>query len=283
MSSNRARTRERRKQREQERQRNRRMFIIGAVVIIAVFAAVLVIVSNQPAEAPVSDVLVARYKDIPQSVNSDGFPVLGNPDAPVKVVEYASFDCPHCGEFADGVAPTLVDRARAGDISFTYVPMYGTGGIPNGEGAARAAVCAGAQGDFWVYEATLFSWQATYGNQALAGNRLSSLANNLGLDMGTWNACLNSDSTNALLVAANGAASSLEGFTGTPTVTVDGTIVQSTLTDITDAIDAALAAAPAPAVQPTAAPAETTPEATSEATTEATAEATPEVTAATSQ
>ena len=265
MSSNRARTRERRKQREQERQRSRRLLVVVAVVAIAVIGLVLVIITNQPTEAVIPESTVAQYTGIPQSVNEDGFPVLGDPEAPVQVVELSSFDCPHCGEFYQDVTPSLVERARAGEISFTYVPLYGTGGIPNGEGAARGAICAGEQDAFWVYHGTLFGWQATYGNQALAGNRLSSLANNLELDTGAWNACLNSAATNDVIVAARGTASSLEGFTGTPTVLVNGEIVPGTLSDVTAAIDAALSTAPAPAVQPT----EDVPEATPE---EATAE-----------
>ena len=264
MSSNRVRTRERRKQREQERQRNRRLLVVVAVVAIAVIGLVLVIISNQPTEVVIPESTVAQYTDIPQSANENGFPVLGDPEAPVQVVEYSSFACTACGAFYQNVVPAIVERVRQGSVSFTYVPLTEFGSIPNGEGAGRAAICAGEQDAFWVYHGTLFGWQTTYGNQALAGNRLSSLANNLELDTGAWNACLNSASTNDVIVAARGAASSLEGFTGTPTVLVNGEIVPNTLSDVTAAIDAALAASPAPAVQPT--------EAEPEATTEATAE-----------
>ena len=248
--SDRVRTRERRKQREQARQRNRQMLILGGIVVLAVVAVVLVIFSNQPVEAVISEEVVAQYADVPQTVNEDGFPVLGSLDAPVQVVEYSSFDCPHCAEFHESVTPALVERAEAGEIGFTYVPMYGTGGIPNGEGAARAALCAGEQDAFWAYHTALFEWQGAYGNQALSGNRLESGVGNLGLDVGTWNACLNTGEIREILVAANGAASRLEGFSGTPTVTVNGEIITSALGDVMTAIDVALAAAPPVVVEP---------------------------------
>ena len=127
--SNRTRTRERRKQREKQRQRNRQILILGSVVVIAVVVVVLMILANQPAEAPIPQDLLDRYQGIPQSMNDQGFPVLGSPDAPVQVVEYSSFDCPHCAEFEAGVTPALVDRVKAGDINFTYAPLYGTGGF----------------------------------------------------------------------------------------------------------------------------------------------------------
>jgi protein-disulfide isomerase len=162
----------------------------------------------------------------------------------VEVVEYSSFDCPACALFYENVMPELLDRVEAGEISFSYVPLFGTGSIANGQGAARAAVCAGEQDAFWTYHGALFTWQSTYGNQAFAGNRLRTGVTNLGLDMGEWDACFASDRPDEVLIAANGAANSLEGFTGTPTVTVNGQIVPATIVDINAAIDLALASAP---------------------------------------
>lgn len=267
MSSSRARTRERRQEREKQRARNRQLAALGVVGAVAVILVVFLVISNLPTEATISQETIDRYAGIPQSVSDEGFPVLGNPDAPVKVVEYASFDCPHCGEFYKTVVPSLVERARTGEISFTYVPLYGTGGIRNGEGAARAAICAGRQDAFWVYQGTLFDWQNVYVNQAFDGNRLEAGAENLGLDVGAWNSCLRSDETSTLLRDANAAANRLEGFTGTPTVTIDGTIVTPELNAINTAIQAALATRPQQPVSPVS---EVTEEATEESTSEAT-------------
>jgi protein-disulfide isomerase len=239
--SNRARTRERRQEREKQRARNRQLVIVGVVAAVAIVLAVFLVLSNLPTEANISQETLELYADIPHSVSEEGFPVLGDPDAPVKVVEYSSFDCPHCGVFYETVTPSLVERARAGEISFTYVPLYGTGGIRNGEGAARAAICAGQQDAFWPYHSALFTWQSAYANQAFDGNRLETGAANLGLDVGAWNACLRSNETSQLLVAANAAANRLEGFTGTPTITVNGQLVTPDLTNVNQAIEAALA------------------------------------------
>lgn len=241
--SSRTRTRERRKQREVERRRNRQILVLVALVAVAAVAVILVILSNQPADAPLPEESIARYEGIPQSTNEDGFPVLGDPDAPVQLVEYSSFDCPHCMEFYEFVTPTLIERAEAGDISFTYVPVYGTGGIPNGQGAARAALCAGEQGAFWPYHSALFSWQGLFGNQALGGNRLESGASALGLDMGAWLNCIQSGRQDEVLQNAI-ASMSTDGVQGTPTLFVNGTAVESATnaSDVNAAIDAALAA-----------------------------------------
>ena len=48
---------------------------------------------------------------------------MGNPDAPVKLVEYASITCPHCGEFAEAAADPLENQyVRSGQVSWEYRP-----------------------------------------------------------------------------------------------------------------------------------------------------------------
>lgn len=48
---------------------------------------------------------------------------MGNPDAPVKLVEFASITCPHCGEFAaTGTAPLRDRYVRSGQVSWEYRP-----------------------------------------------------------------------------------------------------------------------------------------------------------------
>ena len=48
---------------------------------------------------------------------------MGNPDAPVKVLEYASITCPHCAEFAEtGTQPLVETYVRSGQVSWEYRP-----------------------------------------------------------------------------------------------------------------------------------------------------------------
>lgn len=239
-SSGRSRTIDRRKAREHQRRRNRQLTLAVALVLGAVFIFILIIVASQPAEAPVSEGLVDRYVDIAQSVTDDGFPRLGDVEAPVRVVEYSSFDCSHCAEFHDTVTNVLVDRAEAGEITFTYVPLYGTGSLQNGEGAARAAICAGDQGRFWEMHDVLFEWHRAYGNNAFVTNRLNGAAEALGLDVGEWQSCFRSDATNAVLNLALQSTTTVQGFSGTPTVTVNGVLTSPTLEAINTAINEAL-------------------------------------------
>jgi protein-disulfide isomerase len=256
MSRNR--TLERRKEREREKQRQRQITI----------AAFFIVIANQPAEAPIPEDSAARYEGLPQSKNDSGFPVLGSADAPVQVIEYSSFSCTACRTFHDSALPTILEQVRAGAVRFTYVPMYTPGSIRNGEGAARAAVCAGEQGAFWTFHDALFDWQGLYGDQAFANNRIDTGINNLGIDRGQWDACMGSELPGRIIAAAEQFAVS-SNITSTPTITVNGLVVEPSLQAVTDAINAELA-------KVNFAPAETTPEVEA---TEA-AETTPETTAA---
>lgn len=270
----RTRTLERRKEREQEKKRQRRLtFAIGGIVV-AIIAVVIVLLITVPAEAPIPEGTLTRYEGIEQSTTDQGFPVLGRDIAPVKVVEYASFDCTHCRDFHEGTFPTLIDRIRNNEVQFTYVPVFGTGGIQNGEGAAKAAVCAGQQGKFWQFHDALFSWQGTYANTAFSQNRFVGGVNALGLDKGQWDSCVGSSyPTDVVNDAVE--AFRLQGAQGTPALFVNGSAVDvASNVALYDAIDQALAAAGG-------VPVEVTPEATApvvEATTEATVEATSETT-----
>lgn len=258
----RSRTVDRRRQREQEQRRQRQLIAAAVVVVVAVLGFVLFLIANQPVEATIPEDALTLYEGISQFTTPEGFPGLGDPDAAVQVVEYSSFDCPHCATFHKDVVPALVERVRAGEIAFTFVPLYGTGGIQNGQGAARAAICAGEQGAFWPYHSTLFSWQALYANTAFQGNRLGAAVDGLGLNRGAWDACITGDLPDDVTEAAFAAASAVPGFGGTPSVTVNGANIPNTLNQINAAIDQALASAPpaAPAAAEESAESQITPQ-----------------------
>lgn len=221
MANRGSRAKERREERERKRRRNRNItMVVGAVAAVAILA-MLVIVSTAPAEAPIPEYVAERYDDIPTSLDENGFPVLGDPDAPVELVEYSSFSCPACMTFHDNVYPQLLEPIRTGQASLTFVPYYIRGGVPNGEGAARAALCAGAN-RFWEFHDALFTWQAQYGNTAFSSNRLTAGAEALGLDVGAFNACFGSDNTTATLNEAI-----RDGSLGTPTLQVNGVTVEN--------------------------------------------------------
>jgi protein-disulfide isomerase len=181
------------------------------------------------------------YDGIPQGKTADGFPLLGSPDAAVTIQEISSFSCPHCGTFHTEVLPALVSRIAEDDINFVYVPFFRAGNIGSGEAAALAGVCALEQGRFWEYHDALFNWQQ-YGAFAFALPRLLNGAEALGLDVAQFEACYAAEETQTAILAADAYARTIEGFAGTPTLIVNGTVVNSASEVLNAAIDAALGA-----------------------------------------
>lgn len=214
----------RREEREKERRRQR--LITGAIVAVALIAvAVFVfVIVNAPAEAPIPEGALTRYEGLQQTRTTEGFPRLGSPDAPIQLAEFSSFDCPHCREFHAEAIDQLVERVRTGSVAVTYVPLYGTGSVSNGQGAAEAAVCAAEQNRFWSFHDGLFDWQGVYGNQAFTNNRINAAVDAFGLDRGAFNACTSSSRPDEVLNAAKAQQQRLLNFSGTPTFTINGVV-----------------------------------------------------------
>ncbi|MBE2271054.1 MAG: thioredoxin domain-containing protein [Anaerolinea sp.] len=268
---------ERKQEREQEQRR--RQLTIGAGIIIGVIllAVVTLLIVRTPADAPIPENTLTLYDGIQKSRTQEGFAQLGDPNSAVRVGLYSSFDCTHCRDFHDELQPALVQRVRDGQIALFFVPLFGTGSVTNGQGAARAAVCAGNQGRFWEMHDALFYWQGLYVNQAFTNNRIQTGASSLGLDVGAFNGCILSDDTSEILTAANTSRNALgASFVGTPTVTINGVVPtdseQNVISDrqaILAAIDEAIARLASGGTTP-----EVTPEVTTEATVEPEAAAT---------
>jgi len=197
------------------------MLILVLIVALAVLGSAVAIVSNQPVDAFLPDESSQRYDGIERSISREGYPRLGNPDAPVTIEEYSSFACPGCESFHRDSFDALLERVRDEQVLFTYVPLN-TGSIPNAPGASRAALCAGRQGMFWEMHDVLFDWQTRYGNTAFSQNRLLTGVENLGLNSSGFTDCFNSAETSATLDAAANA-----GVATTPTLRVNGVTVEA--------------------------------------------------------
>lgn len=221
MAKKSSRTRAARQRRQKQRRQSRWSLLLLGIVIAAVVAVAMVIVSNQPVEAYIPPDLSKRYEDITRSFSVEGYPQLGDLNAPVTLDEYASFACPGCEALHSDSFDVMLDRARAGQILYTFVPMQ-TGSIPNAQGAARAALCAGRQGMFWEMHNVLFDWQTRYANTAFSQNRLLAGAEGLDLNASTLTNCFNTTGISDTLNSAQ-----TEDVSTTPTVQVNGVTITS--------------------------------------------------------
>ncbi len=173
------------------------------------------------AAAPLAAQTPDPYAALPQTQSLQGFPDLGYPSALVNVSLYAAFDDPASGQFWQQSFSQLLPRVQNGEIRLVFVPLFGAGSISGGRGAARAAICANEQGQFWEYADQLFAWQNQYGADAFSGDRLLSGADALGLDRAQWSSCLASSGPDTILDDAAQAASDQASFTTTPYVMIN--------------------------------------------------------------
>ena len=92
-----------------------------------------------------------------------GEPVLGDPNAPLTIVEFSDFECSYCRRFHKQVMPQL-KRAYidTGLVRFVHkdlpLPFH-----PHALPAAAAARCAGEQNRYWELYSSLFDQQNCLG------------------------------------------------------------------------------------------------------------------------
>jgi protein-disulfide isomerase len=103
----------------------------------------------------------------------------GRPDAPLTLVEYGDYQCPHCGRAYPIIK--AVQRHLGAALRFVYRNFPLREQHPDAEAAAEAAEAAGAQGKFWPMHDTLFENQSALGRAALAR-----YAERLSVDVGRW-------------------------------------------------------------------------------------------------
>jgi protein-disulfide isomerase len=102
--------------------------------------------------------------------------IRGNLDAPVTLVEYGDFECPHCGRAAPLLHDLLQRHEGRVRLVFRHLPL--TDVHPNAALAAEAAEAAAAQGMFWEMHDALFADQDALSHADLVGHAAA-----IGLDV----------------------------------------------------------------------------------------------------
>jgi protein-disulfide isomerase len=137
------------------RQRQR-LWILGGVLVLAAVVVVIVAVaagggSSDKPKLKAGETLPgqvesnARFAGIPQKGIT-----LGDPRAPVTMVEFADLQCPFCRQYTESVMPTLVaDYVRSGKVKMVFRNV--TIIDQDSHLAAEMAAAAGLQNKLWQY------------------------------------------------------------------------------------------------------------------------------------
>ncbi len=168
---------------------------------------------------------------------------MGDPNAPVTLIEYAMFTCPHCAAFMKDVFPKIkADYIDTGKVRLVFREVYFN---KPSLWAAMIARCAPADRYFGIAD-LLFSTQnnwITVTDEGQMVEKLKSIGRQAGMSDEQMDACLNDRSLAEGLVAAYQKNAQADGIDATPTFLINGEKVDNIPWDeLKTKLDAALGA-----------------------------------------
>ena len=178
--------------------------------------------------------------------------ILGDADAPVTVIEYASLTCSHCAHWQEEIFPKVnEDYIKTGKIRFILRELPVVPGHPTliarsyaGSMLARCAADVGGADNYFSVMHSLFETQEVWAFGDNPRDDLLKTAADAGLDEATFDACLQREDLKAHIDQNITIAKDDYGIGGTPSFIVDGKYERfQTFEALFEAMDAALAAA----------------------------------------
>ncbi len=166
---------------------NKKGPILG-IAIISIIIGIAVSVSSSDESFDVD--MTQTHGSISTSLGS---PILGNPDAPITIVEFGDYQCHQCYNWFHNTKPMIMrDYIDTGKANLIFVDFAFLG--KDSPKASQATYCADDQNMYWEYHNSLYDSQESKIDSGWANSeRLKAFAFNLNLDMELFNECLDSE------------------------------------------------------------------------------------------
>ena len=107
-----------------------------------------------------------------------GYPILGNPDAPITILDFSDFQCPNCGRYVKNTEPilneTYIQTGKA-SLVYKYFPVVGFDSM----NPALAGQCSQEQGKFWQFHQLLFANQKPIDSGWVSKDNLKNFASQI--------------------------------------------------------------------------------------------------------
>jgi protein-disulfide isomerase len=184
--------------------------------VLGVLAAVVLSPAPVPAAGPEQNPVDAQNL---LAIDTDDR-ILGNPDAPITIVEYASMTCPHCAHFADDVLPALEKKwIDTGKVKLVLRDF------PLDDEAVHASMIArcAPPDRFYAFVDTFFADQEKWVMAPDYQAALARLAELGGMSKNAVDKCLKDNALENKVLASRLAAANQLGVNATPTFFVNGT------------------------------------------------------------
>jgi protein-disulfide isomerase len=211
------------------------LIVAGGVVAVAAIAFGVYFGTRPSSSGPGATTVAAAPDKAALLAVQPGDHVMGDPKAPVLLIEYASFTCPHCAHFHTQILPALKTKwIDTGKVKLVYRDF------PLDQVAAKAAQlaeCAGKDRYFAVVD-LIFRGQGTW---AAAADPIAELSRSLriaGMGDNEVKACLANEAVANGVVADYRGGETL-GVNSTPTLFVGGEMYRGARS--VEELDAALA------------------------------------------
>jgi protein-disulfide isomerase len=202
-----------------ERRTKLRQVAAGAVFLAIVVVAVLIVVNSSSSDGGDTNLEGAAevnrsLKGIPQ-----GEILLGDPSAPVELVEFGDLQCPVCAGYAEEILPPIIEnQVRQGKVKIDFRNFTIIG--PQSTDAGAAALAAGAQGRGWNFVELFYRNQGGENSGFADDAFLEAVAKGAGVeDIDQWN----EDRAKFIAKVEETSAEAKQlGLEGTPTFAIRG-------------------------------------------------------------
>jgi len=139
--------------------------------------------------------LPTEQPNLTTKISVDNDPIIGNPDAPITIIEFSDFQCPFCARFYSQTLPLIYQEyIEPGKVKLVFRDYPIQSIHPNAVPAAVASECANEQGKFKEMHDMLFEKQNEWSSQenTVALSLFSQYATKIQLEQEVFDSCLTS-------------------------------------------------------------------------------------------
>ena len=165
-------------------------------------------------EIIITDINTTKKPTI-SSFYNNASPLLGNPNAPITMVEFGDYQCTFCKKFFHETEDSIIENyVKTGKVKILFKDFVVVS--EDSVNAANAAHCANDQEMFWEYHSTLYNNWDGEGTGWASSDNLHRFADTLGLDMNKFSKCMDESKWKELVNSSQKDGRTL-GVTATPT------------------------------------------------------------------
>ena len=193
---------------------------IGAIIASITIVAVILATNGSLGEQELLIEPTPKIEQMgPAKITMDTFvlngsPILGDPNAPITLVEFGDYQCHYCNVFFQSIEEDIIKNyVETGKVKIIFKDYNIIG--PDSINASHGAHCANEQELFWEYHDILYSNWTGENNGWASSNNLRIFAEEINADVDKWTECMNEKTHSKVIIDSNNDAKSLE-LTGTP-------------------------------------------------------------------